>query len=43
VCGEQAALLEKIAEIVNDKKLDGIADLRDESDRDGIRVVSGCS
>ena len=35
----KAALLEKIAELVNDKKLEGIADLRDESDRDGIRVV----
>jgi len=35
----KAALLEKIAELVNDKKIDGIADLRDESDRDGIRVV----
>ncbi len=35
----KAALMEKIAELVNDKKIDGIADLRDESDRDGIRVV----
>jgi DNA gyrase subunit A len=35
----KAALLEKIADLVNDKKIDGIADLRDESDRDGIRVV----
>jgi DNA gyrase subunit A len=35
----KAALLEKIATLVNDKKLEGIADLRDESDRDGIRVV----
>ena len=35
----KAALLEKMADLVNDKKLDGIADLRDESDRDGIRVV----
>ncbi|GAX23176.1 DNA gyrase subunit A [Fistulifera solaris] len=35
----KAALLEKIAALVNEKKLDGIADLRDESDRDGIRVV----
>jgi DNA gyrase/topoisomerase IV, subunit A len=34
-----AALLEKIADLVNDKKLEGISDLRDESDRDGIRVV----
>eukprot|EP00934_Nitzschia_sp_Nitz4_P006118 Nitzschia sp. Nitz4//scaffold159_size51929//33708//36626//NITZ4_006882-RA/size51929-snap-gene-0.62-mRNA-1//-1//CDS//3329537583//6108//frame0 len=35
----KAALLEKIATLVNDKQLEGIADLRDESDRDGIRVV----
>lgn len=35
----KAALLEKIAALVNDKKIEGIADLRDESDRDGIRVV----
>ena len=31
----KALLLEKIADLVNDKKLDGVADLRDESDRDG--------
>ena len=35
----KSALLEKLAALVNDKKIDGIADLRDESDRDGIRVV----
>ena len=35
----KSSLLEKIAQLVNDKKLEGIADLRDESDRDGIRVV----
>ena len=35
----KAALLERIATLVNEKKLDGVADLRDESDRDGIRVV----
>jgi DNA gyrase subunit A len=35
----KAALLEKMADLVNDKKIEGIADLRDESDRDGIRVV----
>ncbi len=35
----KSALLEKIAALVNDKKLEGISDLRDESDRDGIRVV----
>src|SRR5881227_2026286 len=33
------ALLEKIAEYVTDKKLEGISDLRDESDRSGMRVV----
>ena len=32
-------LLEKIAELVRDKKIDGISDLRDESDRDGMRIV----
>lgn len=32
-------LLEKIAELVNDKKLEGISDLRDESDKSGMRVV----
>ncbi|MDR2681496.1 MAG: DNA gyrase subunit A [Holosporaceae bacterium] len=35
----KARLLEKIASLVNEKVIDGIADLRDESDRDGIRVV----
>ena len=35
----KAALLEKIAELVKDKKIEGIADLRDESDRDGMRIV----
>ena len=35
----KATLLARIAELVNEKKLDGIADLRDESDRDGMRVV----
>ena len=35
----KASLLEKIANLVNDKKIDGIIDLRDESDRDGIRMV----
>jgi DNA gyrase subunit A len=35
----KAALIEKIAELVNQGKIDGIADLRDESDREGIRVV----
>src|SRR4029077_18739889 len=31
--------IERIAELVNERKLDGISDLRDESDRDGMRVV----
>jgi DNA gyrase subunit A len=33
------ALLERIAELVRDKKLEGISDLRDESDKSGMRVV----
>ena len=35
----KAALIEKIAELVHEKKLEDISDLRDESDKDGIRVV----
>ena len=35
----KARLLEKIAELVKDKKVTGIRELRDESDRDGMRVV----
>jgi DNA gyrase subunit A len=35
----KAALIEKIAELVNDKRIEGIADIRDESDRDGMRIV----
>ncbi len=35
----KANLLEKIADLVRDKKIDGITDLRDESDRDGMRIV----
>lgn len=35
----KAGLVEKVAALVNDKKLDGIADLRDESDRTGTRIV----
>ncbi len=35
----KARLLEKIAELVKDKKIEGITDLRDESDKDGMRVV----
>jgi DNA gyrase subunit A len=32
-------LIERIADLVNDKRLEGISDLRDESDRDGMRIV----
>src|SRR6201987_122026 len=35
----KAAMVEKIAELVREKRIDGVADLRDESDRDGYRVV----
>ncbi len=35
----KAVLVEKIAELIKDKKLEGIRDLRDESDKDGVRVV----
>jgi DNA gyrase subunit A len=35
----KAKLIEKIAELVRDKKIEGISDLRDESDRDGMRIV----
>ena len=35
----KATLIEKIAELVRDKRLEGIGDIRDESDRDGMRVV----
>jgi DNA gyrase subunit A len=35
----KAHLIEKIAELVREKKVEGIADLRDESDRDGMRIV----
>ena len=35
----KALLVEKIAELVRDKKIEGIRDLRDESDRDGMRIV----
>ncbi len=35
----KSVLLEKIAELVRDKKIEGISDLRDESDRQGVRVV----
>ena len=35
----KAGLVAKIAELVNDDKIDGISDLRDESDRNGLRIV----
>ncbi|WP_159732230.1 DNA gyrase subunit A [Methylosinus sp. Ce-a6] len=35
----KAALIERIAELVREKKVEGIADLRDESDREGMRIV----
>jgi DNA gyrase subunit A len=35
----KAAMIERIAEMVRDKRIDGIADIRDESDRQGMRVV----
>lgn len=35
----KATMLEKIADLVRDKKLEGIRDVRDESDKDGVRVV----
>jgi DNA gyrase subunit A len=35
----KATMVERIAELVREKKIDGVADLRDESDRDGFRVV----
>ncbi|WP_025761625.1 DNA gyrase subunit A [Dyadobacter tibetensis] len=35
----KASMIERIAGLINDKKLDGISDIRDESDRDGMRIV----
>jgi DNA gyrase subunit A len=35
----KSKLVERIAELVNDKDIEGIADIRDESDRDGMRIV----
>ncbi len=35
----KTSLIEKIAELVRDKRIEGISDIRDESDRDGMRVV----
>ena len=38
----KANLIEKIAHLVRDKKLEGISDLRDESDKDGMRIIIEC-
>jgi DNA gyrase subunit A len=35
----KASMIEKIAGLVNEKKIEGISDIRDESDRDGLRIV----
>jgi len=35
----KASLVEKIADLINEEKIDGISDLRDESDRNGLRIV----
>lgn len=35
----KASMIERIAEMVNEKRLEGISDIRDESDRDGMRIV----
>jgi DNA gyrase subunit A len=35
----KASLIEKIAELVQERKIEGISDIRDESDRDGVRIV----
>ena len=35
----KAAMIERIAEMVNERRMDGISDIRDESDRDGMRIV----
>jgi DNA gyrase subunit A len=35
----KASMIEKIAGLVNEKRIDGISDIRDESDRDGLRIV----
>ncbi|MGB3532375.1 MAG: DNA topoisomerase (ATP-hydrolyzing) subunit A [Microcoleaceae cyanobacterium] len=35
----KAAMIERIAEMVNDKRIEGISDIRDESDRNGMRIV----
>ena len=35
----KADMIKKTADLINDKKLDGIHDIRDESDREGMRIV----
>ena len=35
----KALMIEKTAALINDKKIEGITDIRDESDRDGFRIV----
>ena len=35
----KAAMIEKTAALINEKKIEGISDMRDESDRDGLRIV----
>ena len=35
----KAGWIEKLAELVNNNKINGIADIRDESDRDGMRII----
>ncbi len=35
----KASMIEKIAEMIRDKKIEGVSDIRDESDKDGLRVV----
>src|SRR5438034_1018437 len=39
VQGDKAKLIERIAELVRDKRLEGVSDIRDESDREGMRIV----
>jgi len=38
----KASLIEKIADLVRDKKMEGITDLRDESDKEGMRIIIEC-
>jgi DNA gyrase subunit A len=40
--GNKATLVTRIAALVNDRTIDGVSDIRDESDRDGMRVVIEC-